>query len=127
MSAISRTRSRRRSPSSPTRRASDRSRSARKVAEQAEIMRTQINLYLDRARMAARVGVIGGVTEVRPVCESLMRALERIHARHGRSTVDLTSAGRAFQGERQDLEEMLGNLLDNACKWARRASRVQRR
>ncbi len=29
-----------------------------------------------------------------------------------------------FQGERQDLEEMLGNLLDNACKWARRAVRL---
>ena len=39
---------------------------ARKVAEQAEIMADQVNLYLDRARMAARIGVIGRVTEVRP-------------------------------------------------------------
>jgi signal transduction histidine kinase len=30
----------------------------------------------------------------------------------------------AFRGERQDLEEMLGNLIDNACKWARSRVRV---
>ena len=42
-------------------------------------MTNQVNLYLDRARMAARIGVIGRVTEVRPVGESIIRALERIH------------------------------------------------
>ena len=52
---------------------------ARKVAEQAQIMADQVNLYLDRARMAARIGVIGRVTEVRPVSESIIRALERIY------------------------------------------------
>ena len=52
---------------------------ARKVTEQADIMTTQVNLYLDRARMAARIGVIGRVTEVRPVGESIVRALERIY------------------------------------------------
>ncbi len=52
---------------------------ARKVIEQAELMTTQVNLYLDRARMAARIGVIGRVTEVRPVGESIIRALERIY------------------------------------------------
>ena len=92
---------------------------ARKVTEQADTMTTQVNLYLDRARMAARIGVIGRVTEVRPVSESIMRALERIYR-----DKDLTYSldcpyGTRFQGERQDLEEMLGNLLDNASKWAR--------
>ena len=52
---------------------------ARKVAEQAELMHTQVNLYLERARMAARIGVIGRVTEVGPVAESIIRALERIY------------------------------------------------
>jgi signal transduction histidine kinase len=92
---------------------------AQKVAEQAAIMRTQVDHYLDRARMAARIGVIGRITEVGPVSESLVRALGRIH--HDRQltfSVDCP-AGARFQGERQDLEEMLGNLLDNACKWAR--------
>jgi signal transduction histidine kinase len=92
---------------------------ARKVTEQADTMTTQVNLYLDRARMAARIGVIGRVTDVRPVSESIVRALERIY--HDK---DLTYSldcpyGTRFQGERQDLEEMLGNLLDNASKWAR--------
>jgi signal transduction histidine kinase len=92
---------------------------ARKVSEQAGIMADQINHYLERARMAARIGVIGRVTEVRPVGESIVRALERIyHDKHLAFAVDCP-AGARFQGERQDLEEMLGNLLDNASKWAR--------
>jgi signal transduction histidine kinase len=90
----------------------------RKVTEQAEIMATQVNLYLDRARMAARIGVIGRVTEVRPVCESIVRALERIHRDKQLSFSMDCPPGARFQGERQDLEEMLGNLLDNASKWA---------
>jgi len=91
----------------------------RKVIEQAETMGTQVNLYLDRARMAARIGVIGRVSEVRPVAESIMRALERIYRdKHLDYAIDCPPGAR-FQGERQDLEEMLGNLLDNAAKWAR--------
>lgn len=90
-----------------------------KVAEQANIMRDQITLYLDRARMAARVGVMGRATEVQPVLEPIVRALERIY-RERDIRIDLQCpAGVKFQGERQDLEEMVGNLLDNACKWAR--------
>jgi signal transduction histidine kinase len=82
-------------------------------------MRDQITLYLDRARMAARVGVIGRATEVEPVLEPIVRALERIY-RERDIRIDLhCTSGVKFQGERQDLEEMVGNLLDNACKWAR--------
>jgi signal transduction histidine kinase len=97
----------------------DSSQLARKVAEQTEIMTTQVNLYLDRARMAARIGVIGRVTEVRPVSESIIRALERIYRDKQLSFSMDCPPGARFQGERQDLEEMLGNLLDNASKWAR--------
>lgn len=90
-----------------------------KIAEQASLMRDQINLYLDRARMAARVGVIGRVTPVASVVEPLVRALERIHRDRAIAIeVDCQPHAR-FQGERHDLEEMLGNLLDNGCKWAR--------
>jgi signal transduction histidine kinase len=91
---------------------------ARKVIEQADVMTTQVNLYLDRARMAARIGVIGRVIDVRPVSESIVRALERIHRDKRLSFSIDCPAGMRFQGERHDLEEMLGNLLDNASKWA---------
>jgi signal transduction histidine kinase len=91
-----------------------------KVAEQADIMKQSMTRYLDRARMAARVGVIGRVTPVAPVIDSLVRTLQRIHQDKGVAiSVDCPADAR-FSGEKQDLEEMLGNLLDNACKWARR-------
>ncbi len=89
-----------------------------KVAEQAAIMRDQVNHYLDRARVAARVGVIGRATPIAPLVERLVRALERIHRDKGVEIQVACPQGLRFQGERQDLEEMLGNLLDNACKWA---------
>jgi signal transduction histidine kinase len=89
-----------------------------KVGEQAEIMRMQINHHLDRARIAARSQVIGAVTEVEPVLARLVRAMRRIHEDRGLA-IDLRTAPNArFRGEQQDLEEMVGNLVDNACKWA---------
>src|SRR5262245_1358203 len=98
---------------------SDPSPFARKVIEQADTMTAQINLYLDRARMAARIGVIGRVTEVAPVAESLVRALDRLYRDKELSYSIECPLDVRFQGERHDLEEMLGNLLDNASKWAR--------
>jgi signal transduction histidine kinase len=91
---------------------------AAKVREQTEIMRDQVAHHLERARLAARVAVIGTVTEVRPVITALARTMEKIH--HGRAIaieIDAPEEAR-FRGERQDLEEMVGNLVDNACKWA---------
>jgi len=90
-----------------------------KVAEQAQVMRDSIARYLDRARIAARVGVIGRSTEVEPVLEALVRALERLYRDKDVSITAVSSPNARFQGEKHDLEEMLGNLLDNACKWAK--------
>lgn len=96
-----------------------------KVAEQTQIMSVSVKHYLDRARMAARVGVIGRVTPVPPVVEPLVRTLERIHQDKRIAITVACPSDARFQGERQDLEEMLGNLLDNACKWARSTVRLE--
>ena len=96
---------------------------ASKVLEQVDVMRDQVAHHLQRARIAARATVVGTVTEVGPVLAALCRTMEKIHHDRG-IAVDLVepAAGLRFRGERQDLEEMAGNLVDNACKWA--ASRV---
>jgi signal transduction histidine kinase len=104
--------------------AGDASPSAQKVAEQAGIMRDQVQHYLDRARMAASVGAIGRVTEVRPVAVSIARALERIYRDRSLDIVVDCPSDARFLGEKQDLEEMIGNLADNASKWARSAVRI---
>ena len=91
---------------------------ATKVREQTDIMRNQVTHHIERARLAARVAVIGTVTEVRPVVSALVRTMEKIHHARGIS-IELDAPEDArFRGEKQDLEEMIGNLVDNACKWA---------
>jgi signal transduction histidine kinase len=90
---------------------------AAKVTEQTGLMRDQVNLYLDRARRAARAQGLGAVTEVKPVLDALARTLERINRDKGIAVAVDCAEGLKFRGERQDLEEMVGNLLDNACKW----------
>ncbi|HVZ50461.1 MAG TPA: sensor histidine kinase [Pseudolabrys sp.] len=93
-----------------------------KVLEQAAIMRDQIARHLERARLAARLTVVGSLTEVAPVVTALARTMEKIH-RDKNITIDLRVDNAVrFRGERPDLEEMIGNLVDNACKWA--SSRV---
>jgi signal transduction histidine kinase len=91
---------------------------ASKVVEQAEIMRTHIAHHLDRARVAARSSVIGDITDVDQVLQALKRTLDRIYEERGLDVDVASIPGLKFQGEKQDFEEMVGNLLDNACKWA---------
>jgi signal transduction histidine kinase len=88
------------------------------VLEQAAIMRDQVTRHLERARLAARLTVVGTVTEVLPVVNALSRTMEKTH--HDKALgIDIRAPEKArFRGEQQDLEEMVGNLLDNACKWA---------
>jgi signal transduction histidine kinase len=93
-----------------------------KVMEQTAIMRDQIARHLERARLAARLTVVGSVTEAAPVVTALARTMEKIYHDRGIAIEVRADAGVRFRGERPDLEEMVGNLVDNACKWA--SSRV---
>ena len=89
------------------------------VERQAAVMRRQVDHYLARARTAATGGVLGARTPVLAVVEDLRRTLERIHVDR---RIEIAAEGdpqAGFRGERQDLEEMLGNLMDNGCKWAK--------
>lgn len=100
--------------------ASVRSALGRKVLEQIRIMRDHVELYLDRARRAATAGTLTAATEVRPVMEALTRTLLRINRDRNIEVEVSCPGGLMFRGEKQDLEEMLGNLLENAFRFAKR-------
>jgi signal transduction histidine kinase len=92
---------------------------ALKVLEQTDIMRDQVARQLERARLAARSGVARALVDVPPVVTALARTMEKLHRdREIAIDVDVPEHAR-FRGEQQDLEEMVGNLVDNGCKWAR--------
>jgi signal transduction histidine kinase len=86
---------------------------------QTALMRQQVDHHLSRARAMATASVIGSRCEVAPVLADLQRTLARIYASRQLALQVVCPPEIAFRGARQDLEEMLGNLLDNACKWAR--------
>jgi signal transduction histidine kinase len=88
------------------------------VKRQVGVMRRQVDHYLTRARAAGAVNVLGNRTQLLPVLEDLTRVLRRIHADRGVTIAVDCPPTLYFRGERQDLEEMTGNLMDNACKWA---------
>ncbi|MGE0212726.1 MAG: sensor histidine kinase [Parvibaculaceae bacterium] len=92
---------------------------ATKVMEQTQVMRDQVSLYLDRARRAARAQTLGASTPVEEVLDALARTLMRIHRDRGLQIEVSCPPGVKFRGERQDLEEMAGNLMDNASKWSK--------
>jgi signal transduction histidine kinase len=96
---------------------------AARVREQARLMHDQVSYHLDRARAAALAGALGTVTEVEPVVAGLVRTFEKIYKDRSIAIAAAIPAEARFRGERQDLEEMIGNLVDNACKWA--ATRVE--
>ena len=91
---------------------------ASRVRDQAGIMRDQVNYYLDRARAAARSSVIGTATDVKPVLGGLIRTFTKIYRDRDLTFEEHVPAGLRFRGERQDLEDLIGNLIDNAGKWA---------
>jgi len=90
------------------------------VRRQTELMRRLVEHQLGRARAAALGGVLGIRTDVAPIVRDIARTLERIHRDRGIAFRVACADRLAFAGEAQDLEEMLGNLLDNAAKWAHR-------
>jgi signal transduction histidine kinase len=92
---------------------------ARLVVAQVETARKQVDYHLARAQAAATARLPGARTPLKPIVDGLVRTMLRIHAeRDLELSVQPMPEGLAFRGEEQDLQEMLGNLLDNACKWA---------
>ncbi|MFO1249099.1 MAG: HAMP domain-containing sensor histidine kinase [Alphaproteobacteria bacterium] len=95
------------------------------VKRQVFSMRRQVDHYLSRARAAGSLDVLGNRTQVSAVMDDLSRVIARIHAARGIVIDAECSDDIYFRGERQDLEEMLGNLIDNGCKWAKSRVRVR--
>ena len=94
-------------------------RPAASMRGQIATMRQQIDYHLARARAAASLDVPGARVLVAPSVAAIQRTLARLYADRDLQFAIEIPADHVFHGEQQDLEEMLGNLMDNACKWAR--------
>jgi signal transduction histidine kinase len=82
--------------------------------------------HLARSRAAATQRLPGQRTLVEPVVGGLLRAMGKLHVERVLDLgVDVQPPDLAFAGEEQDLQEMVGNLIDNACRSARSMVRVR--
>ena len=94
------------------------------VDRQAETMRRQVEHHLRRARAAARSQGSGERTSMAEVLDEIARTLERIFQTRGVEVDWEADEALDFLGERQDLQEIAGNLMENACKFCRSRVRV---
>jgi signal transduction histidine kinase len=94
------------------------------VRRQVEVMREQVDHHLRRARASARQQGGGERTAVAPVLEELALTLERIFHDKGVEVDWRAPDDLFFHGERQDLLELAGNVMENACKWCKARVRV---
>lgn len=94
------------------------------VRRQTEVMKAQVDHHLRRARAAARAQGAGERTPIAEVLDEMAVMLERVFQSKGVEIDWRAPDELGFRGERQDLQEILGNLLENACKWCKRRVRV---
>lgn len=92
------------------------------VAKQTDTMAAQVDHHLRRARAAARGQAIGVRADMDPVIDGLVRTLPRIYRDKDLTIDKIGDTGLIFRGHPRDLEDMIGNLMDNAAKWT--ASRI---
>jgi signal transduction histidine kinase len=78
-----------------------------------------VDRYLVRARAAGSGDVLGARAAVADVVEDLRFSMDLLHRERGLDIVVSSLDGLVFRGDARDLEEMVGNLMDNACKWAK--------
>lgn len=89
------------------------------VTRQTDAMKRQVDHHLQRARAAARGQAIGVSTSIAETIEPIARTLPRIYRDKDIDLQTHIQEGLLFRGEKRDLEEMVGNLMDNACKWCK--------
>ena len=93
------------------------------ISDHAAAMQKQIDHYLQRARVAAQRESVVYRTPVAPLLQRMVRVMDKL-SRGTSISLALPAGEVMFAGEREDLEEIVGNLLENAMKWARGEVRV---
>ena len=91
---------------------------AENIGQLVDRMSRQVTYHLARARAAAS-GVSGAAPcPVAPPVDALIRTLLKLYPGRALDISSHISPDLSARVQREDLDEMLGNLLDNACKWA---------
>jgi signal transduction histidine kinase len=89
------------------------------ITHQVDRMRRQVDYHLAHARASASGGNPGARCHLLTSADGLARTMHMLHAERGVRVEVAVSHEHFVRGQREDLDEMLGNLVDNACKWAR--------
>lgn len=88
------------------------------VTSETAKMQQLVATYLDRARIAARTAIVGKRADATMVMLRLVRVMQKLNQNVTIAFKRPDASIPWFRGDESDLEEMAGNLLDNACKWS---------
>lgn len=91
---------------------------ARVILEQADKLTQSTHSHLARARLAGSFEKLSARTNVADTLSELVFSLELLYKPKGLKLGFACHPDLVFFGDPHDLDEVLGNLMDNACKWA---------
>ncbi len=94
------------------------------VRTQVDAMQSQVQNYLSRARIAAQASTVAFQTDAVKATQSMVAIMQKLNPDH-KIQLSVQNSGIRFAGEKGDYEEVVGNLLENACKWAREEIKVE--
>jgi signal transduction histidine kinase len=89
------------------------------IAQQVERMSRRMNYHLARARASASGAASAHSCPVASCADALIRTVTKLYASRELEIASTIAPDLCARVQREDLDEMLGNLLDNACKWAK--------
>lgn len=98
---------------------------AEAIGAQVERMRRQVDYQLARARASAAGSRHDARSALHTSADGLVRTMQTVHAGRALGFAVHVDEALVVAVARHDLDEMLGNVLDNACKWARSRVTVQ--
>jgi signal transduction histidine kinase len=92
---------------------------AETIQQQVARMQRQVSYHLAHARAATSGATLNARSSVAESADGLARTLQRLYAERRLTIAIHVDAAHTVRVQREDLDEMLGNILDNACKWTR--------
>lgn len=94
------------------------------IKPQIDLINKNIDRYLNKARSSTNVKIIKSKVKIDNHVEKIASIFQKIHPNKNIKVI-VKDKNLLIPGSSDDLDEILGNLLENACKWTKKLVEIK--